>query len=136
MTDHQHITDARYFTLSNFTYILGLFLTQAIILTILIVILLILGLNMKKIILALCLQSITTNLYATSDAVVNKWLTEFQPSTLKPEEQKKEFSWFMNAAKPYKGMTIRVSSEIIDTHIYEATKKHFFGVRRRNNFPW
>jgi len=51
----------------------------------------------------------------------NQWLrTEFKDSTLTKSEQQKEMAWFINAAKPYKGMTIRVVSERIDTHWYEA----------------
>ncbi len=50
-----------------------------------------------------------------------KWLnSEFKESTLTKAQQVKEMQWFVNAAKPYKGMTIRVVSERIDTHVYEA----------------
>ncbi|OQY47921.1 MAG: ABC transporter substrate-binding protein, partial [Desulfobacteraceae bacterium 4572_87] len=50
-----------------------------------------------------------------------KWVdTEFQPSTLTKPEQMKEMEWFMNAAKPFKGMKIKVVSETIPTHEYEA----------------
>ncbi len=58
---------------------------------------------------------------ALSDEVMNKWISsEFQPSTLSKEDQQKELTWFKNAAKPFKGMTIRVVSETIPTHTYEA----------------
>ena len=41
-----------------------------------------------------------------------KWVEkEFQPSTLSKEEQMKEMEWFINAAKPFKGMEINVLSE-------------------------
>jgi len=50
-----------------------------------------------------------------------RWVeTEFQPSTLSKEEQLKEMEWFINAAKPFKGMEIRVVSETIPTHEYES----------------
>jgi len=49
-----------------------------------------------------------------------KWLEEFQPSVLSKAEQSKEIAWFANAAKPYKGMEIKVVSEGIGTHVYES----------------
>ncbi|NQT69496.1 MAG: carbohydrate ABC transporter substrate-binding protein [Desulfobacteraceae bacterium] len=50
-----------------------------------------------------------------------KWVdNEFQPSTLTKAEQMKEMEWFMNAAKPFKGMHIKVVSETIPTHEYES----------------
>ena len=40
-----------------------------------------------------------------------KWVdNEFQPSTLTKEQQMKEMEWFINAAKPFKGMQIKVVS--------------------------
>ncbi len=50
-----------------------------------------------------------------------KWLDEFQPSTLSREEQLKELEWFIDAAKPFRGMNIKVVSETITTHEYEAS---------------
>ncbi|MEJ2586433.1 MAG: ABC transporter substrate-binding protein [Deltaproteobacteria bacterium] len=50
-----------------------------------------------------------------------KWVdNEFQPSTLTKEQQMKEMEWFINAAKPFKGMEIKVVSETIPTHEYES----------------
>ncbi len=50
-----------------------------------------------------------------------KWVdNEFQPSTLSKAEQMKEMEWFIKAAQPYKGMEIKVVSETIPTHEYEA----------------
>ncbi|MDX2481771.1 MAG: ABC transporter substrate-binding protein [Desulfuromusa sp.] len=50
-----------------------------------------------------------------------KWIdNEFQPSTLTKAEQQKEMEWFIKAAKPFKGMKIKVVSETIPTHEYEA----------------
>ncbi len=56
------------------------------------------------------------------EQALKKWMKEFQPTTLSPKAQEKELRWFMNAAKPYKGMTIKVVSETIATHEYEARK--------------
>lgn len=52
--------------------------------------------------------------------VAEKWLQEFQPSTLSREEQLKELEWFIDAAKPFRGMNIKVVSETITTHEYES----------------
>jgi glycerol transport system substrate-binding protein len=50
-----------------------------------------------------------------------KWVDkEFQPSTLTKAQQMKEMEWFINAAKPFKGMEINVLSETIPTHEYES----------------
>lgn len=60
------------------------------------------------------------NIFANT-TIAKKWIEEeFQPSTLLKEEQLKELQWFIKASKPYKGMHIRVVSERIDTHLYEA----------------
>ncbi len=60
-----------------------------------------------------------------------KWVEkEFQPSTLTKEQQLKEMEWFVNAAKPFKGMEINVLSETIPTHEYESKvlTKAFFEI--------
>lgn len=49
-----------------------------------------------------------------------RWLGEFQPSTLSQEQQMAELNWFIEAAKPFAGMEIKVVSETITTHEYEA----------------
>jgi len=41
-------------------------------------------------------------------------------TTLTPEQQKEELQWFVDAAKPFRGMHIKVVSETITTHEYEA----------------
>lgn len=54
-------------------------------------------------------------------AAAKKWVDkEFQPSTLSKAEQMKEMEWFIKAAKPFKGMHIKVVSETIPTHSYES----------------
>ena len=71
--------------------------------------------------LALCLIAFGAN-YATADvAAAKKWIdSEFQPSTLTTAQQLEEMKWFIKAAKPFKGMAIKVVSETIPTHEYES----------------
>jgi glycerol transport system substrate-binding protein len=57
---------------------------------------------------------------AKREAAIQKWLKELQPSTLNAEQQTAELRWFMEAAKPFAGMTVKVVSETIDTHVYES----------------
>ncbi|MCL1098592.1 ABC transporter substrate-binding protein [Shewanella gelidii] len=53
----------------------------------------------------------------------NLWIEEeFQPSTLSKSAQIAEMNWFIEAARPYKGMQIRVVSETLNTHEYEANR--------------
>ncbi|PCJ26457.1 MAG: ABC transporter substrate-binding protein [SAR86 cluster bacterium] len=49
-----------------------------------------------------------------------QWLPEFQPSTLSTEQQLAEMQWFIDAAKPFVGMELKVVSETITTHEYES----------------
>src|SRR5688572_18800129 len=51
---------------------------------------------------------------------IDKWLPEFQPTTLTKEQQTAELKWFQDAAKPFAGMKIKVVSETITTHEYES----------------
>ncbi len=54
-------------------------------------------------------------------AAAEKWIdSEFNPSTLSREEQLEELTWFIEAAKPFRGMKINVVSETITTHEYES----------------
>src|SRR3954463_6084844 len=55
-----------------------------------------------------------------ADATINKWIDEFQPSTLTRDQQIEELTWFQTAAAPFKGMKISVVSETLDTHVYES----------------
>lgn len=61
---------------------------------------------------------------ATDAALVKaaeKWVDqEFQPSTLSRDKQLEELKWFREAAKPFRGSTINVVAEAIDTHVYES----------------
>jgi glycerol transport system substrate-binding protein len=55
------------------------------------------------------------------EKAAEKWVDqEFQPSTLTRAQQLEELTWFRQAAKPFRGMTINVVSETIDTHVYES----------------
>jgi glycerol transport system substrate-binding protein len=65
--------------------------------------------------------SASEQLPAAPLALAEGWIArEFQPSTLSREQQLAELSWFIKAAAPYRGMTIRVVSENIGTHVYES----------------
>ncbi|MFT6030508.1 MAG: glycerol transport system substrate-binding protein [Oleiphilaceae bacterium] len=64
--------------------------------------------------------TVSTSVLADKKAA-EKWVSqEFQPSTLTKAEQLSEMDWFIEAAKPFKGMDIKVLSEIIATHEYES----------------
>ena len=65
-------------------------------------------------------HALTVSADMYSDAA-NKWVNdEFQPSTLSKADQLKEMAWFTEAAKPFRGMDIKVVSETIPTHDYES----------------
>jgi glycerol transport system substrate-binding protein len=50
-----------------------------------------------------------------------KWVDqEFKVSTLGREKQLEELKWFREAARPFRGTTVSVVSETIDTHVYES----------------
>ena len=56
------------------------------------------------------MAGISANALADKQAA-EKWVSaEFQPSTLTKTEQLTEMEWFINAAKPFKGMDIKVLS--------------------------
>jgi glycerol transport system substrate-binding protein len=70
--------------------------------------------------LAVVVASILLSTSAYSDAV-SKWAKgEFSLSTISEKERIKELKWFQKAAKPFKGMSIKVLSETIPTHEYES----------------
>ncbi len=67
------------------------------------------------------LAAIAPHQVAADMSAAKKWVdSEFQPSTLSKEEQLKEMEWFIKAGEPFKGMEIKVVSETIATHEYEA----------------
>ena len=67
---------------------------------------------------AVFLSTVVTSSADVEDA--QRWLPEFQPSTLDNEQQLAEMQWFIDAARPFAGMEIKVVSETITTHEYEA----------------
>ena len=72
-------------------------------------------------ILAITLATASSTASHADMAAAQRWVnSEFQPSALSKEQQLKEMEWFVNAAKPFKGMEINVLSETIPTHEYES----------------
>ncbi len=55
----------------------------------------------------------------TADNAIQKWAGEFQPCTISKADQIKEFKWFSEAAKPFRGMKIKAAAEDIKTHFWE-----------------
>ena len=73
-----------------------------------------------KTIIAVAVAFTLVSTSAYSDAI-SKWAKgEFSLSTLSEKERIKELKWFQKAAKPFKGMSIKVLSETIPTHEYES----------------
>jgi glycerol transport system substrate-binding protein len=78
---------------------------------------------MFKTIRSLVAVAVTSSLVITSvfaDAVTDYAKGEFSLSTLSEKDRVAELKWFQNAAKPFKGMSIKVLSETIPTHEYES----------------
>jgi len=67
---------------------------------------------------------------AVDKAVLDKWVDEFQPSSISKQDQIKELEWFAKAAEPYKGKSIKSVAEGIKTHRYESEvlAKAFFEI--------
>lgn len=64
-------------------------------------------------------SAIVSNIDFAANA--QKWQQEeFQPSTLSAAEQLQELAWFTEAAAPFRGMSIKVVSETLTTHVYES----------------
>jgi glycerol transport system substrate-binding protein len=57
--------------------------------------------------------------FADTEAA-QRWLQEFQPSTLRQEQQMAELQWFIDAAAPYRGMEIKVVSETLTKAMQDA----------------
>ena len=71
--------------------------------------------------LAACALAVCAGPAGADIKAAKRWIDkEFQPSVLTKEQQLKEMEWFVNAAKPFKGMEINVLSETIPTHEYES----------------
>ncbi len=72
-------------------------------------------------VLAVCLLTACASSALAGVDEAKRWIEkEFQPSVLTTDQQLKELEWFIEAAKPFKGMEINVLSETIPTHEYEA----------------
>jgi len=56
----------------------------------------------------------------SANAAIDKWIQEFQPSTLSAEEMRAELEWFAKAARPFRGMEIKSVAEGIRTHQWES----------------
>ncbi|MGO8019847.1 carbohydrate ABC transporter substrate-binding protein, partial [Rhizobium leguminosarum] len=70
---------------------------------------------------AASLLSMTASAYAGMDEAktfLDKEVGDL--STLPRADQEKEMQWFVDAAKPFAGMDIKVVSEKITTHEYES----------------
>ena len=71
--------------------------------------------------LAACMGMVLASAAQADVVAARKWIDqEFQPSTLSKAQQLAEMQWFIKAAEPFKGMDIKVVSETITTHEYEA----------------
>ncbi len=80
------------------------------------------SLSFMVIILFTMLPAVSAQDTVSRKSMAQKWTAdEFQPSTLTLNEQMQEMNWFIKAAEPYQGMQIRVVSERITTHWYEAS---------------
>jgi glycerol transport system substrate-binding protein len=61
----------------------------------------------KKIALVATVAALTSTSAFAGENEAKKWINdEFQPSSLSQADQMKEMEWFINAAKPFKGMEI------------------------------
>jgi len=62
----------------------------------------------------------STFLYANkSDAVIEKWVEFFQPSSLSKDEIRQELLWFREKGEQFKGETVYSTAEGIKTHFWE-----------------
>ena len=86
--------------------------------------------NLSVVAAAVFVAALTSSAFA-GEQEAKRWIDkEFQPSVLSKADQMKEMNWFINAAKPFRGMEINVLSETIPTHEYESKTlaKAFFEI--------
>ena len=69
---------------------------------------------------ALAIGLMSAPAFADMEAAIQFLDEHIQRSALTREEQEAEMQWFVDAAEPFRGMEIRVVSETIATHEYEA----------------
>jgi glycerol transport system substrate-binding protein len=55
-----------------------------------------------------------------TEAAIQKWAREFEPSVLSEEERIAELRWFAQAAAPFRGRRIKSVAEDIKTHFWES----------------
>ena len=72
------------------------------------------------------------------DPQIDKWIEQFQPSSLSKSDMRKELAWFKSAGAPFRGKTIKSVAEDIKTHYWEkeTLAKAFFeitGIRVEHN---
>jgi glycerol transport system substrate-binding protein len=79
-----------------------------------------LGSFLSVIVLAYPVSAKTTTADNWQVADLKQIAADLQPTALTPQQQLDELAWFTKASAPFRGMTIRVVSERIDTHFYEA----------------
>ena len=70
---------------------------------------------------ALLMTTMASPVFADMDAAIAFLDETIERSALSRADQEAEMQWFVDAAAPYQGMEIRVVSETIATHTYEAT---------------
>ena len=88
--------------------------------------------NMFKILKNILAVAVTSSLLITSafaGAVENWAKGEFSLSVLSEKERIAELKWFQKAAKPFKGMSLKVVSEGTDSHLFllDLTDKNITG---------
>lgn len=71
--------------------------------------------------IALLFSTMATPVFADMEAATAFLDETIKRSALSRAEQEAEMQWFINAAQPFQGMDIKVVSETIATHTYEAT---------------
>lgn len=59
-------------------------------------------------------------LSAEQQSAISKWMAEFQPSVLTPEEMKAELEWFARMGAQFPGLEITSVAEGIKTHMWES----------------
>ena len=83
--------------------------------------------------MALALMAFGMPAFADMDAAKKFLDTEIgDMSTLDRAGQEAEMQWFVDAAKPYAGMEIKVVSETIGTHEYTRFESRIFTLRNPN----
>ncbi|MEL6268949.1 MAG: ABC transporter substrate-binding protein [Chloroflexota bacterium] len=67
----------------------------------------------------LLLPHATATTSPVDDDAIRRWAAYFENSTLSEEARIAELTWFLEAAAPYRGLTVRSVAEDIETHYWE-----------------